>query len=173
MRFPYFQAARLLYLKNLKLTRNSNFNSELNKSAPLVGDRKWLNSFLNPEKLKKPVSAGIDFLTESAGVYFSESDSDTTDSDNLIDKFLSSKPGALKIENKSDEELSEFSDNQILTVSNAESDELITETLAVIYLQQKKYEKAIESFQKLSLKYPEKSAYFATRIEETEKLKNK
>ncbi len=172
-RYPYFQTAKVLYLKNLKLTRNSNFNSELKKTAPLVGDRKTLNSFLNPEKLKSPESPGLEFLTEYPGSYFESDESDAPESDNLIDKFLSSKPGAFKIENRLVEELSETSDNQILAGSDEESDELITETLATIYLQQKKYAKAIEAFQKLSLKYPEKSGYFATRIEETEKLKNK
>ena len=48
----------------------------------------------------------------------------------------------------------------------------ITETLANIYLEQKKYDKALEAFKKLGLKYPEKNSYFATRIEEILKLKN-
>jgi len=57
----------------------------------------------------------------------------------------------------------------VLKNSVAEPDEMVTETLAMIYFQQKKYDKALEAFQKLSLKYPEKSAYFASRIEEIEK----
>ena len=51
-----------------------------------------------------------------------------------------------------------------------EDNELVTETLANIYIMQKLYDKAISVFEKLILKYPEKSTYFASRIEETQKL---
>ena len=40
----------------------------------------------------------------------------------------------------------------------------MTETLARIYVDQKKYDKAIQAFHILSLKYPEKSGYFADQI---------
>ena len=52
--------------------------------------------------------------------------------------------------------------------------ELMTETLAKIYFNQKKYIKAIESYKILSLKYPEKNAFFADQIKKIKKLeKNK
>jgi len=47
--------------------------------------------------------------------------------------------------------------------------EIVTETLAKIYADQGHYNKAIEAYKKLSLKYPEKSSYFAERISELEK----
>ena len=54
--------------------------------------------------------------------------------------------------------------------SVTESEEFMTETLARIYLKQKNYTKAIQIFKKLSLKYPEKSIYFAGQIEYVQQL---
>lgn len=42
---------------------------------------------------------------------------------------------------------------------------LMTETLAKVYLEQKKYHRAIQAYEILILKYPEKSSFFADRIE--------
>lgn len=48
---------------------------------------------------------------------------------------------------------------------------VVSETLADIYFQQEKYELAKQAYQALSLKYPEKSVYFAARLKESnEKL---
>ena len=44
--------------------------------------------------------------------------------------------------------------------------------VANIYYSQKKYDKALSAYKNLSLKYPEKSIYFASRIEEIEIVKN-
>jgi len=53
--------------------------------------------------------------------------------------------------------------------SLAEKQMLMTETLANLYLKQKKYNKAIQAFKILSLKYPKKSSYFANQIIEIKK----
>ena len=49
-------------------------------------------------------------------------------------------------------------------------DSYFTETLARIYIKQKRYEKALQIIKNLSLKYPEKNIYFADQIRFLEKL---
>jgi len=49
-------------------------------------------------------------------------------------------------------------------------EDTFTETLAKIYLKQKRYDHALEIFRSLSLKYPEKNVYFADQIRFLEKL---
>ena len=49
-------------------------------------------------------------------------------------------------------------------------DSYFTETLAHIYVKQKRYEKALQIIKNLSLKYPEKNVYFADQIRFLEKL---
>ncbi|MFV8353186.1 tetratricopeptide repeat protein [Flavobacterium sp. XS2P14] len=49
---------------------------------------------------------------------------------------------------------------------------LMTETLARVYLEQKKYQKAIQAYEILILKYPEKSSFFADRISDIKILHN-
>ncbi len=51
-------------------------------------------------------------------------------------------------------------------------DDLMSETLADIYIKQQHYNKAIGIYEKLRLKYPEKNVYFARRISDLEKLTN-
>jgi len=50
---------------------------------------------------------------------------------------------------------------------------LMTETLAKVYLQQNNYQKALQAYKILSLKYPEKSGFFADQIRAINKYINK
>jgi len=80
----------------------------------------------------------------------------------IIDKFIEANP---KIIPSKDAPI-----NPILDIKPLDSSTLMTETLAKVYLEQKKYQKAIEAYEILILKYPEKSVFFADRIENIKKL---
>ncbi len=79
--------------------------------------------------------------------------------ENLIDKFINEEPSIPK------GQLDSVDDKDLSEESSAEKEDLFSETLAKIYIKQKLYEKAIATYIKLSLKFPEKSVYFANRIE--------
>ena len=80
-RYPYFQTARLLYLKNLYLLHDISFGEELRKSALYISDRRILFSLVEKENYTLDV---FDEKEKSADV----SGLDRTLS--LIDAFLSS-----------------------------------------------------------------------------------
>lgn len=170
--YPSFQTAWLLYIKNLQITGHPDFDSELKKAAPLVADRKQLYRILNPESVISYGDLNFEHQLNAPSEYKMEESGENLSGNNLIDKFLSERTAPRKRGKTPKENLPENFDNEIVEKSVSESDELITETLAMLYFEQKKYDKALEAFQKLSLKYPEKSVYFASRIEEIEKLKN-
>ena len=76
---------------------------------------------------------------------------------NLIEKFIELNP-----------KIPQAKDTTSVPANVAKSNEMpssiMTETLAQIYLEQKKYTKAIQAYDILILKYPEKSSFFADRI---------
>lgn len=77
--------------------------------------------------------------------------------DDLISKFIEKNP---RIKPKEGKE--ENSDISIQSIQ--EDTDLLSETLVKVYIKQALFEKAIQSYKKLSLKYPEKSTYFASQI---------
>ena len=85
---------------------------------------------------------------------------------NLIDKFIEANPKIAPTKNDTSSQVN-------LGRNQPESPGLMTETLARVYLEQKKYTKAIQAYEILILKYPEKSVFFADRILEIKNLQQK
>ena len=83
----------------------------------------------------------------------------------LIDKIIEKSPGQIKI--KDDQKF--YSPEQNAKESLLENEHLVSETLAKIYALQGSVNKAVRAYEILSLKFPQKSAYFASLIQ---KLKN-
>ncbi|MBW8199829.1 hypothetical protein [Flagellimonas abyssi] len=80
----------------------------------------------------------------------------------LLDKFIENNPKIVPKESNPKVNIKES--------TKIDQNELMTETLAKVYLEQKKYKKAIQAFKILSLKYPEKSGFFADQIQAVKKL---
>ncbi|GGW72126.1 hypothetical protein DFQ11_10119 [Winogradskyella epiphytica] len=83
----------------------------------------------------------------------------------IIDKFISENPKIKPVTSSAPKPKLVNNDDPV-------SDSLMTETLARIYLEQKNYDQAIQSYKILSLKYPEKSSFFAHQIKLVKELKD-
>lgn len=75
----------------------------------------------------------------------------------LIDKFIEASPKIPPIKQGANTAIQ-------FEINKTDNSYLMTETLARVYLEQKKYLKAIQAYEILILKYPEKSSFFADRI---------
>jgi len=89
------------------------------------------------------------------------------DNNNLIDEFITSQPRIIPKEKPLVENI-DISEESVM-----DKEDYMTETLAKVYIKQGYYSKAMFIYEKLRLKYPEKSTYFAAQIEKVKKLSNK
>ncbi len=218
--FPYFQSARLLYLKGLKKQDSYKYNQTLKTTAAYTTDRSILFNFITSssfidknnngntdeievadvetvktslKKIKKSttptkVEKAIEILEIGKPLAFKNDESHSfnewlqlgifkpierkktkskhAEKFDIIDKFIATNP-KIKPIRKSD------SSPTLEKQESTDYKNLMTETLAQVYLEQKKYEYAIKAYRILSLKYPEKSSFFADQINEIKILENK
>ncbi|MGA1978546.1 MAG: hypothetical protein ABSG89_11935 [Bacteroidales bacterium] len=95
-----------------------------------------------------------------------ESDSRVRQSQSeLIDKFIIANPRIESSKEKQDQPAEDIS-----RPFTEDAEGFVTETLARIYISQGYYSKAMDIYEKLSLKFPEKSSYFASQIEKVKEL---
>ena len=164
--YPFFQSASAYYLKTLKVQEKLSFNELLPKTAIATFNRSILRNWIY-EKEENEASKKVNEIEKYSFLDWFDVINETKlnfDSKiDLIDNFIKNSP---KI--NIDKEYK--SDIEIITESKIK-DDLITETLAKIYIDQKKYNKAIKAYSILSLKYPKKSSFFADQIERIKNLK--
>ena len=209
--FPYFQIARMLYLKNLAVLNDIRFGAELKKMAIYVPDRRKLFTLIEGERFGLQLQSAKEenptredaFSLIDAFLSNREEEEPKTDASllfqpsvssdyiywsltkeeevrlqhhDLIDSFIKNEeqrtPGSglnLDMETTGAPvpgNLAELEENQHKPLD----DSYFTETLAHIYVKQKRYEKALQIIKNLNLKYPEKNVYFADQIRFLEKL---
>ena len=79
----------------------------------------------------------------------------------IVEKFINTRPAINRPEDK------EYNEEIKLAESSLNEDfDLVSETMAKLFIQQGHKEKAIKIYEKLILIYPEKNTYFAARISE-------
>lgn len=96
----------------------------------------------------------------------------TTSSKEIIEKFIQEEPKIKPVKDSPKPKAEFFSAVDMAKQSVAEDITFVSETLAKIYLLQENYAKAIEAYESLRLKYPEKRLYFATQIKKIRKIIN-
>jgi hypothetical protein len=147
-----------------------------------------IDAFLSSKDEDKDVAAESSLLFQPSVsadyIYWSLTEKDSTPDESesaplqhheLIDTFISNDekrgPAITFPDDTSSKEPLKSSNQESADLSSASIDDsYFTETLARIYIKQKRYEKALQIIQNLSLKYPEKNVYFADQIKFLEKL---
>ncbi len=136
----------------------------LNLGKPLQFDKRETHSFnewlkltrFNP--IKRENASAIKQETKAAS-----QKTEKAKKFELIDRFISVNP-------KINPSKVSITKGNLAKAQMIQPEALMTETLARIYVEQKNYKKAIQSYKILSLKYPEKSSFFANQIKAVEQL---
>ncbi len=142
---------------------------ELQIDKPLDFNRKETHSFAEWLKLTsvQPIERSEEDQEEKQHTEEQERKSDNSlkqkEKFDLIDEFIANNP-KIQPAAKNSPTRNLAKENQTPT------DELMTETLARVYLAQKNYKKAIQAYNILILKNPEKSGFFADQIRAIKKL---
>lgn len=202
-KFPFFSISHILLAKGLLNTESVRYNRKLKQAALYSLDRKHLFKLItqNLEELSVKEEVEIETIHVEDTPEFTDVETDLkigkplefdeteeysfsqwlaltkvkkidrlekkTEESDLINLFIKSSPNIKAEKNKF------FSPTETAKTSLVENNELVTETLARVYLEQQHFEKAIESYKKLSLKYPKKSSFFADQINLINDLKKK
>lgn len=145
---------RLAELKAARLQEEQSIRKALEAGA--ADDEIFAGTF--SAQTYKPFDVN-DLLTRDTIPVNPETEGDLAGKISLIDRFLQDEPRLSK------PKAGFFNQSEAASSSNTDHDEIVSETLARIYVKQGNLAKAIKIFEKLSLNFPEKSSYFAAQIE--------
>ena len=197
-KYPNFHLIKAYYLKAVQKLKPENFDKTLSYTSISTYEREILYEFIETpfnnksthlnsqtqeyvfdkqkdqkkdeessdveNSVKVPeVLAFSDWVTYLKKHQEQKNKSSIDDKFDLIDSFIHNKEK--KLDPQIPYKIEDLSEKSWIT-----TDELMTETLAKVFVKQKKYDKALEAYQILGLKYPEKNSFFALRIKEIKKL---
>ena len=181
LEFPFFQASKVIYLTHLHKTDDLKFKKFLGSTAAITRNRKILYDLINKneksEEDKKIIKSPSDLFVKKSLKKIDEQKSfvdwliisnlkpiDRFNKDLVSSKFISKKP--LQNERVTEGKNEDKTVNDMISQAG-----FMTETLAKLYLEQKNYDKAIQSYKILILKFPEKNSYFANQIKKIKRIK--
>lgn len=216
-KYPYFQTAKLMLLKNMRAANDLEYTSELKKVVITCCDRRNLFYYLNDDRYARffPKLPYIEKYAEDRTEVLLDSFLDSLDNNEekeedvipenekeldtesiISTDYLAYLEQTEQVENTHDDQeeskpmkhqglVDRFlekssNDEDLFSNRNRESkargevtqgsdsllddDTFLTETLAQVYIKQKKYEQALTIIKRLSLNFPKKSIYFADQI---------
>ena len=151
-------------LKSISNAEIEKVEEKLEIGKPLdfsINEKHSFQEWLQISRIKPIIRINDDLIKSKFG---SNNDEKQKKAD-LIDKFIEDNPKIPKIDKNAEEPI-------VYEQKIEASSYLMTETLAKVYLEQKKYDKAIQAYEILILKYPEKNTTFAIRIQDIKFLQN-
>jgi hypothetical protein len=162
--YPFCSTIRMLLAKNHKALNTPDNLKIIKDNAIFVPDRKRYFDFIHNithdviipsltpvysiETAGEIQENGLDEISENVEAH-----------DDLVDKFIREQPRIHSIPKE------DITDEEDLPSPKEMEQEFVSEILAEIYWKQGNHDRAISIFEKLSLRIPEKSSYFATQIE--------
>ena len=173
----------MAHLKSLHNSSCFSFPRELARAAIHIPDRAALFELINNTKggyqngqAKEQAVTSEQDAPRELGDWIKDQQSGASGIEGLIYKFIKTNPRIKPARETAGDDNYASAEKTDGELYEPHVESLMTETLARIYAEQKKYDRAIEAYRILMLKNPKKSSFFANRIEElkvlTDKTKN-
>lgn len=146
------------YSEETEITETANTPEEkLELGKPLEFSKSETHSFQEWLQLSRIQPIIRELETKDNDTTSKTEDDSKKKKEAIINKFIESNPKISAVKHGTPSSVT-------IDINKDDNTSLMTETLAKVYLEQKKYQKAIQAYQILILKYPEKSSFFADRI---------